>query len=329
MSTKTTLGITFIPQFPPEALVSYARQAEAAGFDILWLYEDCFYAGAFTSAATILAATEHIQVGIGILPVTVRNPLFTAMEITTLARLYPGRFIAGFGHGYEPWMKQIGAYPKSTLKALDETVSAVRSLLSGAETTLQGSHVHLDQVKLLLTPNQMPPLYIGGIREKTLQLAGRIGDGTSLSVMSSPAYMHWANQFIAAGTAESALAQNVRCVTVASKVAAHSAIARASVRRWLAEVIKNGEPHLFALGIEDEAPELIRKYGLEEGAKKIPEAWLDDLTASGTPEQAAQMVQRLVDAGADSVVLAPIEPDPAGLQVTIRHLMPLLKEIVS
>jgi 5,10-methylenetetrahydromethanopterin reductase len=327
MSSKMSFGITFLPQFPPETLVDYARQAEAAGFDILWLWEDCFYAGAFTSAATILAGTETIKVGIGILPATVRNPLFAAMEITTLASLYPGRFIPGFGHGVESWMKQIGAYPKSTLKALEETVISVRSLLSGEETTLLGSHVHLDHVKLKHTPQQVPALYVGGIREKTLRLAGRIADGTILTGMSSPAYVRWANTHIAEGTAVSGLAQNIRSVAVACKISRDGTSARTMARRWLIDCIGDGEPHLFALGLEEEAPRLVRELGPVDAAKMLPDSWVDELSASGTPEQAAGMIKRLIDAGSDSVVLMPIESDPANLQETILYLMPLLKEM--
>ena len=327
MPAKPSFGIVFLPQFPPETLVDYARQAEVAGFDILWLYEDCFYAGAFTSAATILAATESIKVGIGIIPATIRNPLIAAMEITTLARLYPGRFIPGFGHGLESWMKQIGVYPKSTMKALEETVTAVRSLLSGEETTLHGTHIHLDQVKLLLTPHQVPPLYVGGIREKTLRLAGKIGDGTILCELSSPAYVRWASEQIAAGAAGSKLPQNTLSVAVFCKVSPDGASARRTVRRKIAEYIKDGGPHLFALGIEEEAPSLFRRYGLEEGAQEMPEWWVDELSASGTPQQAAATVKRLVDAGADSVVLIPVDFDPACMQETIRYFMPLLKNL--
>jgi alkanesulfonate monooxygenase SsuD/methylene tetrahydromethanopterin reductase-like flavin-dependent oxidoreductase (luciferase family) len=321
---KPSFGMTFIPQFPPELLVAYARQAEAAGFDSLWIYEDCFYAGAFSSAATILAATERIQVGIGILPVTVRNPVFTAMEITTLARLYPGRFIAGFGHGVEAWMKQVGAYPKSTLKALEETVTAVRGLLCGEEITLHGTQVQLERVKLLHTPRQVPPLYVGGMREKTLRLAGRIGDGTIMTPLSSPAYVRWANTAIAGGEAEAGRARNVRSVSLICKVNPDGAAARAPIRRWLIECIKGGTPHLFALGIEAEAAELIRTYGPEEAARRMPEAWVDELSASGTPEQAARTVERLIEAGADEIVLAPVAADAESLGETIRYLMPLL-----
>ena len=177
--SKPKLGVIFHPRFTPNMLISYARRAEAAGFDELWLWEDAFNAGALTSAAIILANTDKIAVGIGLMPATVRNPLFVAMEITTLAYLYPGRFLPGFGHGVDLWMKQIGASPKSSLKALEETVTAVRALLKGENVTMRGSHVHLDAVKMNVVPPSVPPIYVGAMREKTMQLAGRVGDGSS------------------------------------------------------------------------------------------------------------------------------------------------------
>src|SRR5512147_2388853 len=129
--TAPALGIIFLPHFPSDKLAEYARKAETAGFDELWLWDDCFLPGALTSAAIALSATQTLKVGIGLLPATACNPLFAAMEITTLARAFPGRILPGFGHGVGDWMNRIGAAPKSSLNALAETVQAIRRLLSG------------------------------------------------------------------------------------------------------------------------------------------------------------------------------------------------------
>ena len=93
METKPdfNLGVIFRREHAPEHLPNFARQAEEAGFDELWLVEDCFYGSGIASAATALAATGFISVGLGIMPAVVRNPVFTAMEIATLTRQYPGR----------------------------------------------------------------------------------------------------------------------------------------------------------------------------------------------------------------------------------------------
>ena len=106
------LGMMFRREHAPEALPDFARRAEKAGFDELWVVEDCLYASGIASAATALACTDSMKVGLGIMPAVVRNPAFAAMEIATLARLYPGRFLPGFGHGLAEWMRQVGAFPK-------------------------------------------------------------------------------------------------------------------------------------------------------------------------------------------------------------------------
>src|SRR5512135_942162 len=181
----TSYGVIFHPRFPPETLADYARRAESAGFDELWLWDDCFLPGALTSAAVALSATQKLKVGIGLLPATAYNPLFAAMELTTLARAFPGRILPGFGHGVGTWMAQIGAAPKSSMKALEETVSAVCRLLRGELVTTHGTQVNLDQVQMQLTPAYVPPLSVGAMRDKSLHLAGRAGDGTILTGMSS------------------------------------------------------------------------------------------------------------------------------------------------
>jgi 5,10-methylenetetrahydromethanopterin reductase len=323
MPSIPSLGVIFHPKIPLETLIPYARRAETAGFDELWLWEDCFYAGALTCAAAILASTQRIRVGIGIMPATVRNPLFTAMEIATLGRLYPGRFLPGFGHGVAAWMKQIGAAPKSSLTALEETVKAVRALLCGETVTFLGEHVHLEHVRLEVAPEQVPPLYVGGIREKSLCLAGRVGDGTILTEMSSPAYLTWAREQIAAGMAESGRTANRRVAYIFCKTNPQPDAARALARHAIAERLEQSA-YLAPLGIVEEALALVRERGVAGAAESLPDAWVDALSAAGTPDQAAAAIYRLAESGADSIILQPIEGDPTALDEYIRYLLPAL-----
>lgn len=325
MPAKPSLGVIFHPTFPPEIIPAFARRAESAGFDELWFWEDCFYAGAFTSAATALAATDNITVGIGILPATVRSPLFAAMEITTLARLFPGRFLPGFGHGVEAWMKQIGAYPKSTLRALEETVRAVRGLIHGEQVTLQGDHLQLEGVRMSLLAEQVPPLLIGGIREKSLRLAGRSGDGVILTSLSSPGYVRWARSQVRIGMEETGQTENRTVVFALCQIDPDGSAARAQARLAIALSVSRGDPHLQPLGIADEAVDLVRTHGVEGAAQRIPDAWVDELAAAGTQDQAASMVGRLAEAGADSIVLQSIAADPLDLDEYIRRLLPVLR----
>ncbi len=325
-SPRFKLGVIFHPTFPPETLRDFARRAEAAGFDELWLWDDCFLPGALTSAAVALSATERLTVGIGLLPATVYNPLFAAMEITTLARAFPGRIIPGFGHGVDSWMKQIGASPTSSMKTLETTVDAVRALLNGDRVTVDQHNVHLDAVQMTLFPTQPPPLYIGAMREKSMQLAGRAADGTILTDMSSPAYVRWTRQHIDAGIAERTqpLGDHQIAAYLTTKVSTDGTTARSIMRRLIASRLKWSHPQLAALGIQDEARALLETHG-SEAAPYIPDPWVDALSAAGTPDQAAAAVLRLAEAGADSVILQPLDGDPDCLDEYTRYLLPALK----
>ena len=99
---------------------------------------------------------------------------------------------------------------------------------------------------------------------------------------------------------------------------------RQAIRKVLGETLVWAKPHLTPLGIADEAARLYTDYGAEHVAEHIPETWLDELSSSGTPEQAAATIKRLGEAGADSVVLQPPKGDPACLAEYISYLMPLL-----
>jgi alkanesulfonate monooxygenase SsuD/methylene tetrahydromethanopterin reductase-like flavin-dependent oxidoreductase (luciferase family) len=321
--SEPTIGVIFHPRFPPETLADYARRSEAAGFDELWLWDDCFLPGAFTSAAIALSATQRIKVGIGLLPATACNPLFAAMEITTLARAFPGRILPGFGHGVGAWMAQIGAAPKSSLKTLQEVVTAVRQLLSGEMVTFHGDQVNLDQVQMQLTPGVVPQLYIGAMREKSLELAGRMGDGTILTGMSSPAYVRWALDHIHTGMTETGRSHHRVVVYLDVKVNPDGRAARAAARLALAERMPWADIQLNASGIAPQAADFF-KSDVHEAAHKMPDDWVDIFSGAGTPQQAADAVQRLVYAGADSIVFQPLNGDPDCLDEYIRYLLPYL-----
>lgn len=89
--SRTRIGLSMPPHLPPAAIPGYARRAESAGFDELWVAEDCFFAGGIAAASAALSSTDRLVVGLGIMPAVARNAAFTAMEIAALAELYPGR----------------------------------------------------------------------------------------------------------------------------------------------------------------------------------------------------------------------------------------------
>lgn len=177
----TSIGAVFRPQFAPETLRDVALAGEAAGLEQLWLWEDCFLSSGLAPAAAVLAWTERLRVGIGLMPVALRNVALTAMEIATLERMFPGRFIAGFGHGVQDWMGQAGARVSSPMTLLREQGEALGRLLAGENVTTAGRYVTLTDVELAWPPTTPVHLASGGVGPRTLALAGELADAVILT----------------------------------------------------------------------------------------------------------------------------------------------------
>src|SRR4051794_6549204 len=139
------VGLVLGSLIPPEQICGVARLGEELGFSELWLAEDYFLTGAISGAASVLAATERIPVGLGIVSAVVRHPALLAMECSTLARIHPGRFRPGIGLGLPFLIGQMGLRPRSQIAAVRECTTSLRRLLAGEELTESGAVFSFDQ----------------------------------------------------------------------------------------------------------------------------------------------------------------------------------------
>jgi alkanesulfonate monooxygenase SsuD/methylene tetrahydromethanopterin reductase-like flavin-dependent oxidoreductase (luciferase family) len=199
----TRLGVVFRPQLSPERLHAVVRTADEAGLDDLWLWEDCFLESGIAAAGAALAWTSRIHIGVGLLPTPLRNVALTAMEIATLARLFPDRVEIGIGHGVQEWMGQVGERVASPLTLLREYGTALRSLLDGDTVTTAGRYVQLDKVALDWPPLVRARLWAGGVGPKTLAVCGDVADGTIVTSGTTPERVREISDIVrAAGGAE-------------------------------------------------------------------------------------------------------------------------------
>ena len=321
----TKLGVVFTADRPSEELAAFATAAESAGLDELWLWEDCFLAGGIATSATALAATTRITVGLGVMPAVFRNPVAAAMEIATLARLHPGRFVAGLGHGVPAWMDQIGALPPKPVRALEETAVAIRRLLAGERFSTEGDYVNLREVCLAQPPSLRPPVVLGVRRPFGLRASGRAADGTILAEPSAPAYVRWARERIEEGRV-SAGRSDPHCITVFVKGRIDAD--RAYAREVVADMVlsESVAAQLAPLQREAELAEIRALGDPAEVASRIPDDLVDELTASGTAEQVVNSLGAIAQTGVDTIAFVPIGPDPDGqLRLLADTVLPELR----
>lgn len=180
------VGVVIRPQSPPETMRDLFRHAEAVGLEQVWLWEDCFLEGGVASAATALAESQRLVVGLGLLPVPLRNVAATAMEIAALDRMHGGRFRPAVGHGVQEWMGQVGARASSPLTLMREYLAALRALLAGETVTMDGEYVRLTDVALDWPPLGPTRILMGAAGPKSLALAGEAADGVVIMEDTSP-----------------------------------------------------------------------------------------------------------------------------------------------
>jgi alkanesulfonate monooxygenase SsuD/methylene tetrahydromethanopterin reductase-like flavin-dependent oxidoreductase (luciferase family) len=271
---------------PVRELPELARRAEALGLDDLWMAEDCFLHSGPAAAAAALAVTERLSVGIGLLPVSVRNPAIAAMELATLANLYPTRTRVAFGHGVEAWMRQIGARPADRIVALEEIVGTVRSLLHGDEVSFQGRTVSIDAVALESPPDPPPTVLIGTTGERGVEVAGRVADGVLLPEGASAGAVAWVRELLGPDGA----------IVVYSWLRIEDDGDRAR------EVVR---PLVRARRDEGMYPSLIRLGGVSDEGE-IDDGAVDRTAVAGTPQECADAIARLAGAGASTVAVLPV-----------------------
>jgi 5,10-methylenetetrahydromethanopterin reductase len=295
----------FSPTTPIGELPHFVDQVDRLGFDQLWFAEDCFAHGAFSVAGLALTRMSRTSVGIGLLPVGMRNAAVTAMEIATLAHLYPGRLDIAFGHGVEDWMRQIGARPKNRVAYLREVADVVSRLLRGEQIS-SDSQIFLDRVRLDQVPESEPGLLIGTTGEMGLRVAVDLGFGLLMPEGTGVEAVRWARRSLAP---ESPLIIYSWLSIADSDRAAEEALL-GEVRDWRGRELY---PRLYELG------------GLPDSSA-ITAGMLSTVAVVGTASVCAQSLDELHRAGADAVVFIPIGADPLEALARVQgDVVPLLR----
>ena len=309
------VGVQVAATTPPSQLAEVAAEAERLGYGEIWLAEDYFELGGIASVATVLGETREVPVGLGVLASRVRHPAVTAMELATLSAFHPGRFMAGLGHGVPSWMAQMGLRPKSFIRSMREAATGIRRLLDGEQLTEEGEYYDFDEVQLLHPPPEHVPLYFGVHGPRSLQLSGELADGTLLGWFSSPDYVRWARERIDEGREKVGRTDShaVVALCIISISDDDPDGARAELAEWASDFLAGqaGLPETLATEAGRELDAAVKARG--ESTEPLPDELISRFMAAGDTAQCALMVERLLDAGADRVVLV---PNPAGVRST-------------
>ena len=183
------VGIKIGPASGPE-MKDAAIQAEALGFDSVWLSERVaipldkphpYEAGTdpWIGLSFAAAVTNRVRLGTSVSQIALRPPVLMARELATLDRLSNGRVIVGAGAGWVEEEFTSTAVPFETRGGrLNEFIPLLRHLWTSPEVPWSGKHFQVPAVGLIrpLTPGG-PPIFIGAGAPAGVRRAARFGDG--------------------------------------------------------------------------------------------------------------------------------------------------------
>lgn len=286
-------------RFDDTGIKDYLARAEELGFEGGWTMEqivgDSPQIAPLEMLAYAAACTTRLRLGVAVLITSLHDPLQLAWAITAVDRLSHGRLDVGVGHGGKrrPFAA-FGVQKESFVSYFTQGVELMKAAWSDEPTvTFHGRFRDVDDLPFQPKPVQRPhpPLWIGGTAPKALARGVRIADS-----------------FLGAGSSTTAtFAEAVR-----------------TVRRELDEQRKDATG--FTIGkrvyvtVDDDAGRARERVveGLHRIYGNMP--GIEDVPVSGTPDDVVRGVRDVIDAGAEMILLNPVDKTVAESREQMERL---------
>jgi probable F420-dependent oxidoreductase len=187
----------------PETLTEAACSAEALGFDAVWSADrvvtpwkintyypysenhefivppDRPFLDSLTCLAFLASCTTKISLGVSVLVLPYRHPLYWARAAVSIDRLSRGRLIMGVGVG---WMEEEfaaqGISFKNRGRMTDEQLQIVAKLWTKEHSSFDGAFYRFEDLAFYPKPLQQPriPIWVGGEGIHAQRRTAKYGD---------------------------------------------------------------------------------------------------------------------------------------------------------
>src|SRR5919197_3152611 len=319
MPAPFRVGVMQLTMEPLGELLASARVMDEAGLDTIWLagaYPWGGKHGVEARSSTVVSAlmareTERLTIGWGIISPFTRHPVQVAMDARVVQEAAPGRFILGFGTS-KIFLRNAGLQTSKTLGPMRDAVAIVRGVLGGEAFEYSGSTWSASVPALKAeahAPRDVPPVYVAATAPKMQALAGEIGDGCLTPSITTPAFVRYTRENVAADI-------DIGCTVIASIHESDRDRGRDGAREiggmYLANKVQNiqgaADTLLDLAGLEQHEIRPIAD-AMEQGGRLAAKAQVSDALLdkckpiAGTPSDCVEAIEEYRDAGCTHIML--------------------------
>jgi probable F420-dependent oxidoreductase len=290
-------------EFDPDGFRAHLQRAEELGFESGWTQEQVLgSAGALSPLETLTFAaahTERLRLGCVVFVLPLHNPLHLAKAIASLDCLSRGRAEVGVVAGGKgrPFAA-FGVDPDRPVARFNEALALMKACWTEKDIEFDGGHWKLEHASMEPKPVQKPhpPVWLGGNHPNALKRAVRAGDG-----------------FFGAGSQ-----------TTAAFIEQVEAI-----KRELSEQGRDRDSFRIAKRVYvhvDDDQSLARERIGAALARHYGGRGLEDVALAGPPESCVEGLRKVIEAGAELILLNPLVDDTAQMERLAAEVIPQLQE---
>lgn len=328
-----------------EDVVNFAVEAEKLGVDVAESAE-AWGQDAIAPLAYLAARTERMRLATGIMQISARAPVMTAMTAMTMAAITGNRFILGLGVSGPQVVEGLHGRPFAhPIGRMRETIEIIRIAFSGEKIRYRGKHFELPlpggegkALRMAQPANPDIPIYLATLGPKGLELTGELAQGwAGTSFIPEASRFYFEHMEVGAKKAGRSLSD--LDILVGGPVGFSDDVEQLLARRKPAVAFQLGamgspktnfyNQAFRRIGYEDAAIEIQRLWTegkRDEAIARVPDEMALKTSLVGTEEMVRERIRAYRDAGVTTLSLSAMGKSRTDKLDTLGRAVELVRE---